>query len=312
MLYNERYFTTWQHFFAGFSGLYRSKGRQILMKLNKRMATLSVAAATALVACGGFVYTTVGGTVKGMPASGAVLVLANENNFSNTLRADGEFSFKVASNGSYNITVSQQPTPVNCTVANGSGKMTSDKPLMNIAVTCVPNVPMSGTLSGLDTSKTLTLTVNNVLQTSLAANGAFNFQSYAVNGKEYAVAVAIPPAGQVCKIQNGSGTANIVTTPAIKNVAVNCSTGVPVGGNLTGLKTGTYLIVTNSVNGETRTLTVDGVYAFAFSLAEGDKYDVKVTTQPTAQKCTVANGSGTATLANANGASNIAITCVAG
>ncbi len=312
MLYNERYFTTWQHFFAGFSGLYRSKGRQILMKLNKRMATLSVVAATTLVACGGFVYTTVGGTVKGMPASGAVLILANEANFTNTLSADGEFSFKVASNGSYNISVAQQPKPVNCTVANGSGKMTSDKPLMNIAVTCVPNVPMSGTLSGLDTSKAVSLSVNNTLQTSLTANGAFTFQSYAVSGKEYAVAVAVPPAGQVCKIQNGSGTANIVTTPSITNVAVNCSTGVPVGGNLTGLKVGTYLILTNSINGDTRTLTVDGVYAFAFSLAEGDQYNVTVTTQPTGQKCTLTNGSGAATLANINGASNIAITCAAG
>lgn len=312
MLYNERYFTTWQHFFAGFSGLYRSKGRQILMKLNKRMATLSVVAATALVACGGFVYTTVGGTVKGMPASGSVLVLADDHNFSSTLRADGDFSFRVASNASYAITVSQQPTPVNCTVANGSGKMTSETPVKNVAVTCVPNVPMSGILSGLEASKTVTLAVNNLLQTSLAANGAFTFQSYSVSGKEYAVAVAIPPAGQVCKIQNGSGTANIVTVPAINNIAVNCSTGVPVGGNLTGLKTGTYLIVTNSVNKETRTLTVDGVYAFAFSLAEGDKYDVTVTTQPTGQKCTATNGSGTATLANINGASNVAITCVAG
>lgn len=283
-----------------------------MKNLNVKSVAGFVALSSFLAACGGFVYTKVGGTVKGLPATGAVLVLANENNFSTTMRADGEFSFRVASNGKYDITVAQQPNPVNCTVQNGSGKMTSDQPLMNVVVSCVPNIPMSGNLAGLDASKSVTLAVNGVTQTSLAANGAFNFQSYAVNGKTYEVTVSTPPASQVCKIQNGSGTGNIVTTPAINNIGVSCSAGVPLGGTISGLKAGTYLIITNSVNKDSRTLAADGVYSFLFSLANGEKYDVSVTTAAVGQKCTISNAVGTASLANPNAASNLAITCVAG
>jgi hypothetical protein len=50
----------------------------------------------------------------------------NEQNFIRTLTADGSFSFNVASNANYSIVVSSQPNLVNCTVANGTGKMTGE------------------------------------------------------------------------------------------------------------------------------------------------------------------------------------------
>lgn len=290
----------------------RFKGRLILIKLNKKATVLGALLASVLVGCGGFVYTTVGGTVKGLTETGSYLVLVNEVGYSKALSVDGSFSFRVASNASYNITVGQQPNPVNCTVSNGSGKMTGDAPVNNVAVTCVPNVPMAGSLTGLVSGGSLTLTMNDKVQTALTADGVFSFQTYVVNGAAYAAKVSLPPAGQVCKIQNASGTANLSSPPS--NIAVSCTAGVPIGGTIAGLKSGTFLTVTNTLpdgSKDTRNLLADGVYTFNFSLADGEAYNVEVTTQPTGQKCTLTNPSGKASLAAPAAASSIAVTCVA-
>lgn len=283
-----------------------------MIKLNKKVAVLSALIAGVLVGCGGFVYTTVGGTVKGLTTTGSYLVLVNEVGYTQAMSVDGSFSFRVASNASYDITVGQQPNPVNCTVANGKGKMSGEAPVNNIAVTCVPNVPLAGSLTGLGASKSLTLSMNGATQTTLTADGVFSFQTYAVNGKEYAAKVFLPPVGQVCKIQNASGVANLSSPPS--NIAVTCATGVPIGGSLAGLKSGTFLTISNTLaDGTTdaRNLLADGAYTMSFSLSDGDNYDLQITTQPTGQKCTVTNGKGKASLENPAPASAIGITCVA-
>ncbi|MBR7800279.1 hypothetical protein [Undibacterium fentianense] len=282
------------------------------MTLNKKVVALSALLVAVLVGCGGFVYTTVGGTVKGLTSTGSYLVLVNGAGYTQSLSADGSFSFRVASNGAYSITVGQQPNPVNCTVTNGSGTMTSEAPVTNIAVNCVPNVPVAGSLTGLTTGQTLTLSLNNVAQTALTADGVFSFQTYVVNNKEYVAKVAIPPVGQVCKIQNATGTAVLSNPPS--NIAVSCAAGIPVGGTLSGLKSGTYVILSNTLpdgTTDSRTLLADGVYTFNFSLSDGENYDVQVTTQPLGQKCTVANGKAKASILTPAPASSIAVTCVA-
>lgn len=299
-------------FLASTSTSMRFKGRFILIKLNKKVVALGTLLAGVLAGCGGFVYTTVGGTVKGLTETGSYLVLVNDVGYTSGLSVDGSFSFRVASNASYNITVGQQPNPVNCSVSNGSGKMTGETPVTNIAVTCVPNVPMAGSLTGLASGSSLTLTMNDKVQTALIADGVFSFQTYVVNGSAYTAKVSLPPAGQVCRIQNATGTANISSPPS--NIAVSCATGVPIGGTIAGLKSGTYLTVTNTLpdgTKDSRNLLADGVYTFNFSLADGEAYNVEVTTQPTGQKCTLANASGKASLAAPAAASSIAVTCVA-
>ncbi len=283
-----------------------------MIKLNKKTSALGALLASVLVGCGGFVYTTVGGSVKGLTATGSYLLLIDEAGYRQDMTADGSFSFRVASNGSYNITIAQQPNPVNCTVANGSGKMTGETPVNNIAVTCVPNVALSGSLTGLASNESLTLSVNDVTQTPLVADGVFTLQTYAVNGKAYTVKVNLPPVGKVCKIQNGTGTANISSPP--RNVAVSCAAGVPIGGTLTGLKTGNGIILTNTLpdgTKDSRSMFADGVFTFNFSLSDGDDYDIQVDTQPNGQKCTVTNGKAKASLANPAPAKTIGVSCVA-
>lgn len=283
----------------------------------------------ALVGCGGFVYTTVGGTVKGLTTDNlSVLYLGNEANFSQKLTADGAFSFRVASNAAYEIRVVTQPNPVFCTVANGVGRMASDAPVNNIAVTCVPNVQLGGTLTGLAASTSLGLSTKSatsidantpsVPQTPfLVANGVFTLPYYIVSGHKYSVSVSTQPVAQVCTVMNGEGSADNANLPVAKNLAVNCVAAVTIGGTVSGLKSGLTLVLSNG----TSTLTVSAAsttaitYKFGDSLLDGSVYDVKVTTQPVGQTCTVSNGSGIARLPNStdavpNPAGKIAITCV--
>lgn len=280
-----------------------------MIKLNKKTGLIGSLVALVLVGCGGFVYTTVGGKVTGL-TTGSTLILKNDGNYTSTLTVDGSYSFRVASNASYTISVGSQPNPVNCTIANPSGKMSGESPVTNVDVKCVPNVQIGGTLTNLADASAVTLAVNGdaVFSTSLSANGPFSFQRYVVDGQAYTISVQTPPTGKVCVISNGTGTAHIAS-PAT-NVGVNCVTGVPVGGTLSGLKANTLLVLTNNSN-DNYSLLADGVFTFKFSILDGQAYDVQVATQPTGQKCTVNNGKGVASLANPTPASAISVTCVA-
>lgn len=280
----------------------------ILMTLNKKLAALAAVLVTSLVACGGFVYTTVGGKVTGL-GTGSSVVLTNEKNYVVTMTADGSFSFDVASNATYNITVAQQPSLVNCTVVNGSGQMKGESSITNIQVNCIPNVAVGGTLTNMDAGKQITLSINDVPQAVVSANGTFLFPGAAINAKPYTVTVYFPPTGQVCTVLNGTGTADLNNLEASKNVAVNCVAGVQIGGSLAGLKAGTVIELINIK--DERALTVDGPFNFSFSVLDGTDYEVKIKTQPTGQTCTVVNGKGKAAISNPSASNNVSVTCIA-
>ena len=76
-----------------------------------------------------------------------------------------------------------------------------------------------------------------------------------------------------------------------------------IGGTITGLH-GT--LVLQNRGGDDLTLTMDGSFTFATSVAPGDPYEVTVNQQPIAQRCTVTHGSGT--VANED-VSNVAVSC---
>jgi hypothetical protein len=289
-----------------------------LINLKNKAAIIGATLTLALVGCGGFVYTTVGGNVKGLTTDSlSSLTLANEGNFTHTLTADGPFSFKVASNGTYSIRVYAQPNPVNCTVVNGAGTMSSATPISNIAVNCVPNVPVSGILNGMVVGTTIGLSTTNTglvqfsktqLADSTDAMNSFILPTYAVNGQAYDVTVASQPAAQVCSVINGKGTADNTNVAGIKNVAVNCVAGVPVGVTLAGLKTGLFITLTDNAN-DPLLMTLSGTATFNKSLLNGAPYAVTITTQPVGQTCTVTNGTGTAVMTPVT-AINVEINCI--
>ncbi|MCU6433507.1 hypothetical protein LPB67_06895 [Undibacterium sp. Jales W-56] len=288
------------------------------MNTMKKMSFFALAAGLilALAACGGFVYTTVGGTVTGLGSgttSGGQLVLIDTAGYKQALTVDGPFSFKVASNADYNITVGSQPAQVNCTVANGSGHMSSDAAVTNISVKCVPKVPVTVTLSGL-TAGAVTLYNNfntnvNVDKLILSTNGAATFAFYIPSGQTYAVTVGAQPPAQTCTVQNGTGTVDNSNLTGANNVLVKCIASVPVAVTLTGLGSGKTVTIADNGT-DLLYLSANGKFTFANSIVDGQTYAVTVTTQPAGQTCTVTGGAGTALLSNLTGASNIAINCV--
>ncbi|MFZ6772932.1 hypothetical protein ACO0LB_09485 [Undibacterium sp. SXout7W] len=275
------------------------------------LAFISGSIGLILAGCGGFVYTTVGGTVKGL-GSGDSLVLRNDANYTKTLTADGTFAFNVASNGSYAISILTQPNSVSCALTNGTGTMTGDAAVTNVSVNCVPNVPVAGTLSGMSDGSTIILSNNATSTLTLSANGAFQFASYVVSGNPYSVAVSTPPAGQFCTVANGAGTVNNSNLLSGSNVAVTCAPAVPVKFTVSGLTSGSTLVMADTAIGivDKYAVTADGTYSFNWSLLTGANYSASVDTQPSGQTCTVSNGAGVADLANPTGASNIAVKCV--
>ena len=78
-----------------------------------------------------------------------------------------------------------------------------------------------------------------------------------------------------------------------------------VGGTVSGL-TGTGLVLQNNGSDSTPPINANGSFTFATSTGGGTLYNVTVLTQPSGQRCTVTNGSGTA---NAN-VIDVAVNCV--
>lgn len=85
------------------------------------------------------------------------------------------------------------------------------------------------------------------------------------------------------------------------------TTGYTVGGTVSGL-TGTGLVLLDDGT-DAKSITANGAFTFAMTLAYGMTYNVTVKTQPSgpAQTCTVTNGSGTIGYANVT---NVTVNCV--
>lgn len=79
---------------------------------------------------------------------------------------------------------------------------------------------LGGTLSGLDSGKTLVLRNNGGSDLALAANGSFRFSGTVVNGDSYTVDVTTQPADQSCSVSNASGT---VSGANVADIVVACS-----------------------------------------------------------------------------------------
>ncbi len=247
----------------------------------------------------------VGGLVSGL-VPGDVLVLQNNGQDDLTLTADGVFSFPQGVNfqDTYSVTVKTQPTAPSetCTVTNGSGVMAASN-ITNVSVTCTVNAfSVGGDLSGLAAGESLELLLNGAHQTTLSADGSFQFTPIA-DATAYSVTVAQQPAGQTCTVSNGSGT---LAGSDVTNVAVICVLNrYTIGGNLSGLAGGKSLVLANN-GGDDLALSADGAFVFATPLTSGSTYSVAIKTQPVGETCVATNSSGTVQTADIN---RVSITC---
>jgi hypothetical protein len=164
-----------------------------------------------------------------------------------------------------------------------------------------PPVTLSGTVSGLTTSGLSLTTLGVNLEISAGAT-SFTFGPILTDGVGYEVTAPDQPAGQLCTVTNGSGTAG---TANISNVVVTCSNQTfNVGGTISGLSAAGLVLG----NGSDRLSVTAGATSFTMptAVAHGSGYDVTVVSQPTGLTCDVTDGTGTI---GAAVVTNIAIKC---
>lgn len=161
---------------------------------------------------------------------------------------------------------------------------------------------IGGTVSGLSGTG-LVLQNNGTDNLAQTADGDFTFATKIARNGSYAVTVLTQPVGQICTVNNGTGS-NI--TSNVTNVSVNCSAlTYTVSGTVTGLITGQQITIKNNGANPTN-VTSNTSFTFSTPIAYGSNYAVTVDTQPVTQTCTVTNGSMTNVTANVT---NVVISC---
>ena len=155
-----------------------------------------------------------------------------------TVTGDGAFTFptRLASGGSFTVTVATQPAGAVCTVGRPSGSgIVAD--VTDIAVTCSRiTLSIGGTVTGLVAGTQITLRNNAADPVTLAADSAFTFGTRIAYGSSYSVDVGTAPSGRVCAIANAAGTGvtadrsdvTVVCRAAAVYLSHSLSTGVRV------------------------------------------------------------------------------------
>ena len=167
---------------------------------------------------------------------------------------------------------------------------------------------IGGTISGLaGTGLVLQDNATNNLTVTAGAT-SFLFTTPIPSGSIYAVTVLTQPSNpaQSCSVTSANGTA----TSSVANVEVNCSTTATptytVGGTITGVSL-TGLTLQNNGADNLSINANQTSFTFAAPVASGTLYSVTILTQPSAETCSVTNGSGTA---DAN-VTNVQVLCAA-
>jgi hypothetical protein len=253
----------------------------------------------------------IGGTVTGLNGSG--LVLQNNGSDSLMVAANGAFTFATAvpSGATYDVTVAMQPAmrTQECTVTPGTGTGTvGDSDVTSVAITCVTrSFTIGGTVTGL-VGAGLVLQNNGGDDLAITANGSFTFTTPVLSGDPFAVTVRSQPTDpwQTCTVGGGTGT---VGGGDVTSVAINCTTNrYMITGTISGL-VGTVTLQNNG--GDDLNVTANGSFAFATPVTSGQPYAVTVAVNPRspiAQTCTVAPGTGSGTVTDAD-VTSVVVTC---
>jgi len=253
---------------------------------------------------------TIGGMVSGLTGAGIVLRDNGGNDLSVGAGATSfTFTQTIVSGGSFDVTVSSQPSSPTqtCLVSNGTG-VVANANITSVQVTCTTNgYTIGGTISGL-TGSGLVLSDNGGNNLAVAAGAtSFTFTAPVQSGGGYSVSVFSQPSNptQTCNVTNGTG---VVASANITSVQVTCTTNsYTIGGMISDL-TGTGLVLRD--NGGNDLAVAAGATSFTFTtpIQSGGAYSVSVFSQPSnpTQTCVVGNGAGV--VANAN-ITRVQVTC---
>jgi hypothetical protein len=167
-----------------------------------------------------------------------------------------------------------------------------------------PSYEVGGTVSGL-TAGGLVLQDNGANDLTVAANASsFQFSKPLVQDSSYDVTIETQPAGLICSVSDGAGTAAsanvIVTVRCIPNAFV-------IAGTVAGLSSSGLILLDN---GTDRLVVPAGSNSFRFPtpVAGGGTYDVRISAQPADLTCTVSHGTGTGVTATVD---TVSIACSA-
>ncbi len=162
---------------------------------------------------------------------------------------------------------------------------------------------IGGTVSGLLANTSVVLENEGGDSLSVGSNGSFTFATGLQSGDPYDVTVLTEPAGEICLVENGSGSVD-QSADSVNTVSVICAATQSLAGTVSGLAAGTSVVLSNGQ--VLLPVATDGAFSFPGTLPTGTSYTVTVSTQPAGETCTVANGSGTVTTA---GIPAIVVTC---
>jgi uncharacterized repeat protein (TIGR03803 family) len=258
-----------------------------------------IGAALALSGCGGGNGSTaqtysISGTLSGLTSSGLVLMV-NGTPVSVTPSAKTmRLASQLPSGTGYSVTVNTQPTGETCSVAGGTGTISSAN-VANVVVTCSDRAySIGGAISGLNGSG---LVLANGGDTFTASAGAtsFTMPTAVAYTSSYAVSIKTQPPGLACVLSNGTGT---MPANAVTNMTVAC-TDQPfsLGGTIAGLGNNSGLVL---ANGASLLTVAPGSTSFTMpaGVAFSSSYNVMVQSSPAGLTCSVANGTGTMPASN--------------
>lgn len=155
----------------------------------------------------------------------------------------------------------------------------------------------------------LVLQLNGGADIGVDISRAFKFDATVKVGAAYQVTIKSNPAGQICMVTaNGAG----MGTADITDVAVTCTTPVPVGpnslkigGTINGL-IGSGLTLNNGLE-EIPVAPGSTNFVFPTGLATSTPYEVTIVGSPATQTCILSNGVGTVASCDVT---TIVVTCV--
>jgi hypothetical protein len=246
---------------------------------------------------------TLGGTVSGLNASGLILGINGTTVQVNSGATSFAFPTGLATGTLYTVIVHSSPPGLTCSVANGTGTM-STADIANVVVTCSPqSYTLGGTVTGLISGGLVLANGTDRFTVPLNAT-TFTMPTSVASTSSYAVTIATQATGLSCAVQNGTGS---MGTANITSVVVACSDqSYTLGGTITGLN-GSGLVLANgsdtlqvSVNATTFTLPTRVAYT--------TPYVVTVLTQPVGLTCSVVAGPSSGSMPAAN-ITNVAVTC---
>jgi uncharacterized repeat protein (TIGR03803 family) len=198
---------------------------------------------------------------------------------------------------SYSVSVSAQPTGETCSVASGSGLMSSAN-VANVVVTCSDLAyALGGAISGLNGSGLVLANDSDTLAVSAGA-ARFTMPAAVAYTSSYALIVQTQPPGLACAVQNGSGS---MPAAPVTDVSVTC-TDQPfsLGGSISALGNNTGLVLKN---GSDTLMVAAGSTGFTMPTAVSfsSAYSVVVQSSPAGLTCTASNASGTMPPSNVTG-----------